>query len=757
MPDISITAKKSHQKSPNNLQHIVVVKTPPPQQHKAYQRHQPINEDPPYIQNNYRDSYLRIGSKKAIEDIKPFHTTFTSTTTSSSFVAANSIILANAFYMFATIILLIIIIAAISFGIREYYLSFKNRLNSSTSEVTRLYNWNDLKHVTDRGGGGGDGGGDNKEGDGNTDGRLMQQQLQQQKILNHQQQIAMNGIGSNQNRNLAEAITSGLTQFGDDKNNTENSPGWEDSQNSNITESSNNSGTSSYTKNSHSRFNLVSHRQGNITGFSDKSISKLTNSQIKYKITYSIEELQRYNRTLDWDDDSLLRLSQIKKTKYKLSMSKLLLSNNTNIQIPISQFDQAWKLTRVIFEIKNSIINSQCPVEKSLAVLQLISIGKCQNLVRGNPNTYLESFNDCMEEIIDNGSIFIVFNEINPNLQLQLVEVILTYCWNHYRYYDYQDEKPQSSTHIILTQFKKWNLKQPIIQTRTTIFRILCNLQLGLYSIQSTPAKLLSEIELKIALVIREAIKHSICNDYIGYIPMLAQAVDVTNLTRNKIFFFEILKILISNHCQCCMEHYIHDSNVELKSVVQFGLYNDSEFVVAKANEILEILIKNDPKIAGWRIETEEGGGGGNESSIFSLTSEYAEGFFTAPLYKKQEQKLQQKQKGKVSNQKQTRSKNNQAFNSQNNNDTHTSSRSSGSLPHSWNFGVVTSHLNLITEEDEEEAEDEDEDQHDTEDATDVETEEEMDLGIYDVSVKPSSTIDLNKSSGDSRRIPGFR
>ena len=115
-------------------------------------------------------------------------------------------------------------------------------------------------------------------------------------------------------------------------------------------------------------------------------------------------------------------------------------------------------------------------------------------------------------------------------------------------------------------QFSNWNLPHPIVQTRNTIFKILCNLQLGLDTIFAESKEMENDNELKLGLVIRESINHSVCNDYIGYVPMIAQAIDISNIDRNKFFFYEILKLLIVKHGNCCMKEYIQESNIELKT-----------------------------------------------------------------------------------------------------------------------------------------------------------------------------------------------
>ena len=83
-------------------------------------------------------------------------------------------------------------------------------------------------------------------------------------------------------------------------------------------------------------------------------------------------------------------------------------------------------------------------------------------------------------------------------------------------------------------QFSNWNLPHPIVQTKIPFSRsyVICNWDLT-QSLRNQEME--NDNELKLGLVIRESINHSVCND-IGYVPMIAQAIDISN-DRNKFFF----------------------------------------------------------------------------------------------------------------------------------------------------------------------------------------------------------------------------
>lgn len=87
------------------------------------------------------------------------------------------------------------------------------------------------------------------------------------------------------------------------------------------------------------------------------------------------------------------------------------------------------------------------------------------------------------------------------------------------------------------------------------------------------------------------------------------------------------------------MGEYIQESNIELKTLVQFGMTtNQIPIINDKVKEILEMLIKIDGKIISWKNMTAT-----NNSYIASaipLSTEHTENYFSAPLFR-QPQKQQ--------------------------------------------------------------------------------------------------------------------
>ncbi|RCK57342.1 hypothetical protein Cantr_06929 [Candida viswanathii] len=120
---------------PRDIKEKIQVFRHSPQQ-PGYKQNLLMNyEEPEYIVNNHKDSYLKLGAARIGPDPQRHH----------DGGALDNPILANGFYYFMTIIVVLILVSAILFGIREYSFAFRRRIKSSTSEAIKLTNWNDIK------------------------------------------------------------------------------------------------------------------------------------------------------------------------------------------------------------------------------------------------------------------------------------------------------------------------------------------------------------------------------------------------------------------------------------------------------------------------------------------------------------------------------------------------------------------------------------------------------------------------------------
>ena len=574
-------------------------------------------EEPQYIIDNYKNSYLKIGGhgdgldKSDNTNIIPLAANIKSTHIRTD---SDGLILANAFYIFMTIIVLLILVSAILFGIREYSFAFRRRIKSSTSEVVKLDDWNNSKKRANN---------------------FMPLCNKTNKV--QVREAANIGTNNQQDTSMSSKnnAISGMTQFTDKEAKIEKTPQWcykEESSTSYNISSSQGKSDKIYYENEYD------------SGLTDKSITNFTKKQtipsfvtVPPKSIYSIDMLMALDKTKAMIGGVLNNVFKFKfKQKQKIPMSCLL---SCTINLPPTTFDNAWKAAKVIREAENEIITSTCNVSKKLLLLQILSIGKSYELL-DNPNIFLEAFNDCIENLVDMGLVFTMMSDSSVALKLLLIESLLTYSWSHYRFYDFD-----MKSNLVKLQFSNWNLPHPIVQTRNTIFKILCNLQLGLDSVFEESKEFENDNELKLGLVIRESINHSVCNDYIGYIPMIAQAIDISNIDRNKFFFYEILKLLVLKHGNCCMKEYIQESNIELKTLVQYGLSDDQHLVIQdKAKEIFKMLSHHDEKIFMWFNDS-------NHSKIHMdsavpLSTEHTEKYFSAPLFKQQQQLLEEPSSG---------------------------------------------------------------------------------------------------------------
>lgn len=637
---------------PRDIQKKVQLFKHSPQQ-PVYKQNLLMNyEEPEYITNNHKDSYLKLGDS---------HTGGPEPESNGHFVdrvyslAANvqlipaeveNPVLTNAFYYFMTIIVILILVSAMSFGLREYSFAFRRRVKSSTSEAIKLTNWNDIK----------EGISSTTENTNNCDNinKHINNKIRDEErndrgrragadySVGENADLGVNGVGPSimiLHNNSAELpqglnqsnknnVDSGFTQFMD-KAQPNEAIDWEYErfQSAELNEETfaKSRGKDYY---GNDEFN---------TGITEKSVSKFARKQQIHlpnpplKPIYSIGYLKGINKYRTPISEVLINISKFKQKK-KIPMSTLL---SCPVGLPQTMFENAWQASKVIREAENIILTTNCKVSRLLLLVQILSIGKSMELL-DNSNIFLEAFNDCIENLVDMGYVFTFFSESSIVLKLLLMENLLTYCWSHYRFHDLEFK----SKHI-KEQFDKWNLPHPIVQTRNTIFKILCNLQLGLNtsSISTTTEEAEIENGLKLGLVIREVINHSVCNDYIGYMPMIAQAIDISNVDRNKFFFYEILKLLIVKHGKCCMGEYIQESNIELKTLVQFGMTtNQIPIINDKVREILDMLIKIDGRIISWKtINTTNNN---YIASAIPLSTEHTENYFSAPLFR-QPQKQQ--------------------------------------------------------------------------------------------------------------------
>lgn len=258
-----------------------------------------------------------------------------------------------------------------------------------------------------------------------------------------------------------------------------------------------------------------------------------------------------------------------------------------SIQIPSTNHQSTFQNNKAINEIKSSLIEGKALdlSSKSILILRLVSMG-----INQNSNFFLNSFNETIEFITDTGIIFELIEQLgNSNMRVMLVEMVLNYCWEH------------------------WNFKAPgsfdlIIQSRITIFRVLCNIKLGVSSIESLPSQIRAFLEFKIQTVLRELTKKGHCYDYLEMLPMIAQAIAISEMHNLKYLFYDLVFLIVISHGECCMSDYLADTRTDLKGIVQHGFwYKHDQKIIDKTNEIFKYIVRLNRNIYSWYNEVSEG------------------------------------------------------------------------------------------------------------------------------------------------------
>ncbi|KAG2731274.1 hypothetical protein G9P44_005690 [Scheffersomyces stipitis] len=528
-------------------------------------------------------------------------------------------LLANMIYIFLLLVFATVVLGAVSFGVREYYLSMKSKLDTATSPFTPQAEdeiWN-----------------------------ARNDQIQTTPALpesnapsSNLKQLPMESEES-QNRLSENSLASGFTHFTENRVQSQKNHTIEETESSNQGLSGSLEQVTELEKIQIFRDDIES---PGLKHFMSADISKgenllsekdspqepsppppppptrvRTKSKTNKKTTYSISHLLSLN-----NDISTKYLTHRLKSR-SIKMSKIL---RYSADIPATEFETAWNANKSVNDARaklemNEAGDSDFETDSDagsdygdknkctgcIAVLQLLSIGVSDPIL-GNPNYFLPAFNDLIEHLIDTGQVFqVLVYSVRSHSQLLLLEMMLIYCWSHWNY-------RSNDSSAIQRQFQKWNLVEPVVRSRDTIFRYLCNLQLGLaanyteISLSSTPS-FINEGEFRIHLLLREAVK-SFCNDYMQFIPMIAQAVDVAQLHNTKVLFYDLLHVLLQKHSQCCMAEYLSEDNTDLKALVQHGLWHKHNHRLHKYSyRILHFLLEQGDHnlVESWERQVEGG------------------------------------------------------------------------------------------------------------------------------------------------------
>lgn len=270
-------------------------------------------------------------------------------------------------------------------------------------------------------------------------------------------------------------------------------------------------------------------------------------------------------------------------------------SQATKLSIPLEQvmFQSAWTAEKTLTEISLFLTDEMIPRQpindtstRKIAILRFIAIAANSHTFK-NPNVFLTPLTRTMDSLIDTGMIFDILSDTNPYMFKSLIEVILQYCYAHWHF------PLTSSDSLIHCQFARWKMNLPVIQPHHVIFRYLANLELGIYSTAKMNVESVKSSESKIVTMLIYFTENAHCNDYMGFIPLIAQAVDYSERVYCQTLFYDLLHTLVKNHSNCCMEEYLKDDRSELKSIIQCGFWIKNDPAIRQLTEKIHMIVLN--------------------------------------------------------------------------------------------------------------------------------------------------------------------
>lgn len=460
-------------------------------------------------------------------------------------------LISNAVYIYVVLLFSFIVIGIIIYAFREYMLSIRNRTKSATSEKIANANWSD-----------GDNGGDQKEADQDKNDEKddcadlekegsFNRRVSDNKSLNSIAPsipfIRLRKVSQQSNLSPFQETDSDLIKEIDDIKKIQV-----------IYDEINTGETQSITK------YLIESHKPNLS-----------------KISYSFKQLDEIKEKIITEQQARLHLNNT-----MVKMSEIL---QFLVEIPTAPKQSTFQNNKSINEINYSLIELKLLdlSSKSIMILRLVSLGMNQD----NQNYFLHSFNETIEFITDTGIIFELIESINnETLKVLFIEMILNYCWQHWNFKDDNNTSTLS------------------IQSRITIFRILCNLKLGLSTVENFSPQIRNLVEFKVQALFRELTKRVQCNDYLEMIPMISQAIAMSDMKSLKYLFYDLLFLIIKSHGTCCMNDYLRDKQTDLKVVIQHGFwYKHDKKIIDKTNEIFKHLVQLEQNIHSWYSEVSEG------------------------------------------------------------------------------------------------------------------------------------------------------
>lgn len=296
-------------------------------------------------------------------------------------------------------------------------------------------------------------------------------------------------------------------------------------------------------------------------------------------MTYSFHELHHIRRVEAKRESSLFARDSSGRKQVKLSALVRILSH-----MPQLFFATVRTAEKEVEEIVHQIRGSGDITSKAIALVRFVAMGAL-NTIFDNVNFFLLSFLNFIEDLVDSGSLF--QPQQNPRLHKLLVDVVASYCWAQWAYHSYRGEQIteqflQPHGNKISRQFLQWGVL-PVVVSRATVFRLMCNLELGVALATTMGKRRRLECAFKVQVLLKQSVGEATCEDCMSMVPILGHAIALASSTSSKLLFYELLRLLLVLHGLCCMNEY--ELSSELREV--FAKEPDRR-VQKKAHEVAQ-------------------------------------------------------------------------------------------------------------------------------------------------------------------------
>ncbi|KAG7193867.1 uncharacterized protein KQ657_005065 [Scheffersomyces spartinae] len=349
------------------------------------------------------------------------------------------------------------------------------------------------------------------------------------------------------------------------------------------------------------------------SGFCDKSIAKFMYEQSSSTICSDQRDLPLPVQEMESKKSTKLVYSLKKCNKIREKVNKAIFTEHKQIfqffnqtRIPATAFETLWQADKMISGIRRVVLDpgnssNEATVAKGIEVLKMISIASTtfDRMGNLNPNFFLPQYNDLIEVLIDTGAVFDVVDKVTDTAKVLFIDSTIKHLWSHLTY-------RESDTLMIEMAFSQFKT-EPYLKPRKTIFRLFCNLRLGIHLIKA-PGNILKRFETQLIIFSSELVKKIRCNEHISLIPMLAQAIDLSVDTQIKYFFYQITHKIIVLHNDCCIGESLDDDSLDIKAIIQHGMWKlQNHLIRSIAKDTFEILCLIRPGVIMWQRELLKG------------------------------------------------------------------------------------------------------------------------------------------------------